>query len=44
MSEYSKVERPFLQQLAAQGWTVVNQGCATIPQDPAASLLTTFRE
>lgn len=44
MSEYSEVELPFLQQLAAQGWTVVDQGCATIPQDPAASLLTTFRE
>lgn len=44
MSEYSEVERPFLQQLAAQGWTVVDQGCATIPQDPAVSLRTTFRE
>lgn len=44
MSEYSEVERPFLQQLAAQGWTVVDQGCATIPQDPAASLRTSFRE
>jgi type I restriction enzyme, R subunit len=44
MSEYSEVELPFLQQLAAQGWTVVDQGFATIPQDPAASLRTTFRE
>ncbi|HEY8907386.1 MAG TPA: type I restriction endonuclease, partial [Rhodoferax sp.] len=44
MSEYSEVELPFLQQLAAQGWTVVDQGCATIPQDPAASLRTSFRE
>lgn len=44
MSEYSEVELPFLQQLAAQGWTVVDQGCSTIPQDPAASLRTSFRE
>ena len=44
MSEYSEVELPFLQQLATQGWTVVDQGCATIPQDPAASLRNTFRE
>ena len=44
MSEYSEVELPFLQQLAALGWTVVDQGCATIPQTPAASLRTTFRE
>jgi type I restriction enzyme R subunit len=44
MSEYSEVELPFLQQLAAQGWTVVNQGCAAIPQDPAASLRPSFRE
>lgn len=44
MSEYTEVERPFLQQLAAQGWTVIDQGVANIPQDPAASLLTSFRE
>jgi type I restriction enzyme, R subunit len=44
MSEYTEVELLFLQQLAAQGWTVVDQGWATIPQDPAASLRTSFRE
>ena len=44
MSEYTEVELPFLQQLAAQGWTVIDQGFATIPQDPAASLRTSFRE
>ena len=44
MSEYSEVELPFLRQLATQGWTVVDQGFATIPQDPAASLRTSFRE
>jgi len=44
MSEYTEVELPCLQQLAAQGWTVIDQGCANIPQDPAASLRTSFRE
>lgn len=44
MSEYTEVELPFLQQLAAQGWTVIDQGFAAIPQDPAASLRTSFRE
>ncbi len=44
MSEYSEVELPFLQQLAAQGWTVIDQGFATIPQDPAVSLRKSFRE
>jgi type I restriction enzyme, R subunit len=44
VSEYSEVELPFLQQLAAQGWATIDQGFATIPQDPAASLRSTFRE
>ena len=44
MSEYTEVELPFLQQLAAQGWTVVNQGNHAIPQDPALSLRSSFRE
>lgn len=44
MSEYSEVEQPFLQQLATQGWTVVDQGCANISQDPVASLRRSFRE
>ena len=26
MSEYTEVEQPFLQQLAAQGWPVIDQG------------------
>ena len=43
MSEYSEVEQPFLQALAALGWTVVDQG-ADIPQDPARSLRKGFRE
>ncbi|MEW6543837.1 MAG: type I restriction endonuclease subunit R [Nitrospirota bacterium] len=44
MSEYLHVERPFLDQLAALGWTVVDQGPGVIPSDPAASLRGTFRE
>lgn len=43
MSEYSEVEKPFLQQLAMQGWTVIDQGGA-IPQAAAPSLRTNFRQ
>ncbi|WP_123101902.1 type I restriction endonuclease subunit R [Acidithiobacillus sulfuriphilus] len=44
MSEYLHVEKPFLDQLAALGWTVVDQGQGFIPSDPAASLRGSFRE
>ncbi|MBU2854948.1 type I restriction endonuclease subunit R [Acidithiobacillus ferriphilus] len=44
MSEYLHVEKPFLDQLAALGWEVVNQGQGFIPADPAASLRGSFRE
>ena len=44
MSEYLHVEKPFLDQLAALGWTVIDQGQGFIPSDPAASLRDTFRE
>jgi type I restriction enzyme R subunit len=44
MSEYFHVEKPFLDQLAALGWTVVDQGHSLIPSDPAASLRGSFRE
>ncbi len=44
MSEYNHVEKPFLEQLATLGWTVVDQGVGVIPSDPAASLRTGFRE
>ena len=44
MSEYLHVEKPFLDQLAALGWTVIDQGQGFIPSDPAASLRTSFRE
>ena len=43
MSEYSEVERPFLQQLSGLGWTVVDQGSG-IPQDAAPSLRAHFRQ
>lgn len=48
MSEYLHVEKPFLDQLAALGWTVIDQtadkGQGFIPSDPAASLRDSFRE
>lgn len=44
MSEYFHVEKPFLDQLAALGWTVVDQGHGVIPTNPAASLRGSFRE
>ena len=34
MSEYSEVEKPFLQQLAMQGWTVIDQGLSRVRQLP----------
>lgn len=43
MSEYSEVEKPFLDQLSALGWTVIDQG-AGIPQDAAPSLRANFRQ
>ena len=44
MSEYFHVEKPFLDQLAGLGWTVIDQGHSIIPSDPAASLRNSFRE
>ena len=43
MSEYSEVELPFLQQLAALGWTVIDHG-AGVPVDPGPSLRANFRQ
>lgn len=43
MSEYAFVEKPFLEQLAALGWRVVDQG-AGLPMDPTQSHRTSFRE
>jgi type I restriction enzyme R subunit len=44
MSEYTDVERPFLDQLRVLGWTAIDQGCGIIPSDPTASFRTHFRE
>lgn len=44
MSEYLHVEKPFLDQLGALGWAVIDQGHGFISSDPAASLRSTFRE
>ena len=44
MSEYLHVEKPFLDQLAALGWTVIDQGYNLIPSNPTKSLRSNFRE
>lgn len=44
MSEYTEVERPFLQQLKRQGWTIIDHGTQSIPQHPADSLRKNFRQ
>jgi type I restriction enzyme, R subunit len=44
MPEYLHVEKPFLDQLAALGWKVTDQGHGIIPSDSAKSLRTSFRE
>jgi type I restriction enzyme R subunit len=38
VSEYLHVEKPFLDQLGALGWTIIDQGQGFIPTDPGASL------
>jgi len=43
MSEYSEVEQPFLDQLAQQGWTVIDQGSG-IPQHAGQSMRQNFRQ
>lgn len=43
MPEYPTVEKPFLDQLAALGWQVIDHGSG-IPQDPTVSYRTHFRE
>jgi type I restriction enzyme R subunit len=43
VSEYTEVERPFLDQLARQGWTVIDQGSG-VPQQADPSLRHHFRE
>jgi len=41
MSEYTEVEQPFLQQLAQQGWQIIDQGQG-VPQDPGSAYAGTF--
>lgn len=43
MSEYTEVEQPFLHQLQAQGWDVIDQG-QEIPSDPVRSQRLNFRQ
>ena len=43
MSEYTAVEQPFLEQLQAQGWDIIDQG-REIPSDPARSRRASFRQ
>lgn len=43
MSEYTEVERPFLEQLSELGWTSIDQG-SEIPQDPSKCLRKNFRQ
>jgi type I restriction enzyme R subunit len=44
MAEYKNVEKPFLEKLKELDWTVIDQGSFGIPQDPAKSLRSTFKE
>ena len=44
MSEYTNVERPFLDKLRQLGWEVIDHGTGFIPQDPAVSKRTHFKE
>lgn len=43
MSEYSEVEQPFLRNLEALGWSVIDQGQG-VPGNPAESLRASFRD
>lgn len=43
MSEYKFVEKPFIDQLGALGWEIIDQG-EGIPTDPAVSLRQDFRQ
>lgn len=44
MSEYTNVERPFLNKLRQIGWEVIDHGTGFIPQDPAVSKRENFKE
>ncbi len=44
MAEYINVEKPFLEKLREIGWDVIDHGAFGIPQDPASSLRSSFKE
>lgn len=44
MAEYTNVEKPFLEKLKDLNWRVIDHGSFGIPQDPAKSLRTSFKE
>lgn len=44
MSEYTNVERPFLDKLREIGWKVIDKGCGGMPQDPAETMRNSFDE
>lgn len=44
MAEYTNVEKPFLEKLRELNWQVIDQGSHGIPQDPAISLRSNFKE
>ncbi|MBP1839418.1 type I restriction endonuclease subunit R [Formosa algae] len=44
MAEYTNVEKPFLEKLKDLDWRIIDQGSFGIPQDPAKSLRTSFKE
>ncbi len=44
MAEYKNVEKPFLKKLKDLDWRIIDQGSFGIPQDPAKSLRSSFKE
>jgi len=44
MSEYTNVEKPFLEKLKSLGWKVIDHGAHGIPQSPGKSLGDSFND
>ena len=44
MSEYTNVEKPFLEKLKRLGWEVIDHGAHGIPQDPGKSYRNNFND
>lgn len=44
MSEYTNVEKPFLEKLNSLGWEVIDHGAHGIPQAPEKSLRNSFND